>query len=724
MVEDPELKFDGRTAMDLKDKFRTHFNDSYRQLYPNARTHIAAPSAPKPVAKVESNAHLFDKSRSRKRRPFTAEEDEALKEGYQNHGPSWATICCHPVFKLQNRRSTDLRDRFRNAFPELYTRAGYTPRVTPRPKPTKRRKGSDGDLPAPDKPRRGRRATTSILPDNQMSRSDGEIDDREVQIVDARPHTQPVTQEPQHEAIMTDSPGVPQQVTLENPQQQEAQLEAQPHPEMQTAPESQLLQSQPFHIPIETSQPHPASEGSTAGPADTSSPPPSTPVDSEDQISSQPSPIPSWPPQELAPATINMPTEYYPPTYRNLGMLPKSAWGPQDWLSSNPRMDAGPHQVTPSQSASSGPSFSFSPPHSLSHSQSQAVLDRYDLFPHGHMSSNFDFTQSEFGEYGGAHSAFSDADFFNNFTGFTHHSNTAGDLIFGNRSQGPHNQGNGYNRFQAPGGVNSMQLHAIDERVENIRLNDPGTSQSAGLPQTNNLGPPMDATMPLDDLSALQALNIPAQPQNNQPFAIETDHHLFHPEADTVATPTLSQPVTQPPTTSTSPVSNQAYPLSPRSMSLQSYNRHPFSSAFTPSAQDLLSQPANQEAWSLGDPFSFLNANQISNFGEDIPFLDMHYWGAPGQPLDMGNPLFSIDHTTGALDLAQSPTQRNHPRNFTRSPQISHIDHSTAQPNVQSRAQRPGLSHHRVQSAVAGFDSQPSYFNDNKRKRVSWDAGP
>lgn len=93
---------------------------------------------------------------------------------YELHGTSWATIVKDPVFQIQNRRSTDLRDRFQNAFPELYVGAGYKPRppaasksqsvgagsglgLSTVPKPAKRRKGSDGVLPAPTtRLRRGR----------------------------------------------------------------------------------------------------------------------------------------------------------------------------------------------------------------------------------------------------------------------------------------------------------------------------------------------------------------------------------------------------------------------------------------------------------------------------------------------------------------------------------------------------------------------------------------
>jgi hypothetical protein len=43
------------------------------------------------------------------------------------HGSHWAVIAKEAVFEGR-RKSTDLRDRFRNAFPELYEQAGYKPR--------------------------------------------------------------------------------------------------------------------------------------------------------------------------------------------------------------------------------------------------------------------------------------------------------------------------------------------------------------------------------------------------------------------------------------------------------------------------------------------------------------------------------------------------------------------------------------------------------------------
>ncbi|KAJ3575193.1 hypothetical protein NP233_g1266 [Leucocoprinus birnbaumii] len=124
ILSDPTLKFDNRSPVDLKDRFRTYFPDAYKKHYPNARTHLSS----KIRSTLPDGSSLFEKTRSKRRRPFTEEEDRALKAGYEKHGTVWATIVKDPIFQEQNRRSTDLRDRFRNAFPELYQAAGYKPR--------------------------------------------------------------------------------------------------------------------------------------------------------------------------------------------------------------------------------------------------------------------------------------------------------------------------------------------------------------------------------------------------------------------------------------------------------------------------------------------------------------------------------------------------------------------------------------------------------------------
>ncbi|KAA1466870.1 hypothetical protein DENSPDRAFT_743887, partial [Dentipellis sp. KUC8613] len=116
ILNDPALEFDHRSPVDLKDRFRTYFPDAYKQHYPNAKTHLSS----KIRSAHPDGSSIFAKTRSKKRRPFTEAEDRALKAGYDKHGTVWATIVKDPIFQEQNRRSTDLRDRFRNAFPDLY----------------------------------------------------------------------------------------------------------------------------------------------------------------------------------------------------------------------------------------------------------------------------------------------------------------------------------------------------------------------------------------------------------------------------------------------------------------------------------------------------------------------------------------------------------------------------------------------------------------------------
>lgn len=75
--------------------------------------------------KMEDLAELgidgpFRKSQRRKRRPFTEQDDRDILSGYQIYGPAWTRIQRDPRFNLQSRQATDLRDRFRNKFPEKF----------------------------------------------------------------------------------------------------------------------------------------------------------------------------------------------------------------------------------------------------------------------------------------------------------------------------------------------------------------------------------------------------------------------------------------------------------------------------------------------------------------------------------------------------------------------------------------------------------------------------
>ncbi|UZJ53003.1 hypothetical protein CBS101457_002323 [Exobasidium rhododendri] len=153
--------FNGRTPGDLKDRFRTYFPDAYHELYPNAKTHTSRAVR----SKAPDGKSIFEKGKTKERRPFTPAEDEVLKKGYQQHGSHWAKIAKDAVFEGR-RKSTDLRDRFRNAFPSLYEQAGYKPR-TKLPK-KERRQSSSGSFSCHDM----MNATTAEWPSDVMQRPD------------------------------------------------------------------------------------------------------------------------------------------------------------------------------------------------------------------------------------------------------------------------------------------------------------------------------------------------------------------------------------------------------------------------------------------------------------------------------------------------------------------------------------------------------------------------
>ncbi|KAI1077500.1 hypothetical protein F5B20DRAFT_583208 [Whalleya microplaca] len=172
ILEDPEYKFNDRTAGDLKDRFRTCCpeelratpalkSDGQKEKQPAAKLGIKpkkglmsenilneteeedeaeraqsvpndfdlAPKQRKSRAhrkKLEDLAELgikgpFKKSHRRERRPFSEQDDREILEGFEFYGPQWTKIQRDPRFNLSSRQPTDLRDRLRNKYPEKFT---------------------------------------------------------------------------------------------------------------------------------------------------------------------------------------------------------------------------------------------------------------------------------------------------------------------------------------------------------------------------------------------------------------------------------------------------------------------------------------------------------------------------------------------------------------------------------------------------------------------------
>ena len=144
--------FNSRTALDLKDRFRVCRPSDYRRK--DSHTAKPAESASsqqklpfKPSKRlrqckdrknVSQLAQLgiktpFLKSDRRDRHGYTSAEDFALQEGFTKHRkkngkPAWISIQKDPELGLSHRTPTDLRDRFRNKWPEKYQAAGLAVR--------------------------------------------------------------------------------------------------------------------------------------------------------------------------------------------------------------------------------------------------------------------------------------------------------------------------------------------------------------------------------------------------------------------------------------------------------------------------------------------------------------------------------------------------------------------------------------------------------------------
>lgn len=162
ILEDPAFSFNNRSGVDLKDRFRTCCPDEMRGASRNSRNHNTMPKTnpsfetfmlgideeadvtlpnttssqfmnpvPKPRAhrkKVTDLQQLgiqgpFKQSDRRERRPFSDQDDREIDQGYALYGPAWTRIQRDPQFNLQSRQPTDLRDRFRNRYPEKFRSA-------------------------------------------------------------------------------------------------------------------------------------------------------------------------------------------------------------------------------------------------------------------------------------------------------------------------------------------------------------------------------------------------------------------------------------------------------------------------------------------------------------------------------------------------------------------------------------------------------------------------
>ncbi|KAF5329338.1 hypothetical protein D9619_009272 [Psilocybe cf. subviscida] len=493
ILQDPELEFHDRSAVDLKDRFRTYFPDAYKKHYPNAKTHLST----KVRATFPDGSSIFEKTRSKRRRPFTDAEDRALKAGYDKHGTTWATIVKDPIFQEQNRRSTDLRDRFRNAFPDLYQAAGYKPR-------TAAKKKADGPVRAADD-QLSMSAAGPVRSRRRAQSTQGHL----------RGGTKSV---PQSTSCSAD-----EESSGDENEQENSGFKSPPTPVFVDNVSTMPFRSQKSSPSTIGSAAHAPTLSSTA--RDTFS----IGDDDDDDMrliteDADPLTIPDFLPNttysdmETWPSGLNTPTTGASPTssqsdffmsqvsggnhsqdlsnasspfisHQNDRMIGNSAWG-DGWFLPNPRMEPNAIANSSADAAVNGAGSSsladghFSPgsPYSFNTHLNHGVFERYGLFPYvheGHMSeADIADNHTGFDEGVGPNGASAGG------TGFKgYHSQIAGDLISGARAYHHHNQ---QGQFPAGGSGASTSLSQSLANMYNMSFGVGG--ELAGGGEISGLG--------------------------------------------------------------------------------------------------------------------------------------------------------------------------------------------------------------------------------------------
>ncbi|KAJ1735948.1 hypothetical protein LPJ61_000254 [Coemansia biformis] len=128
ILDDPNFSFNSRTSVDLKDRFRTIRAQECAQS-PHAKvSRKSNGKIPDVVWPLPPNSQRLQGLHRVQRKPtrnYTADEDRRLLIGVLRHANHWTKIAADSDLQLGNRPGQSLRDRLRNAFPEVFELFGY-----------------------------------------------------------------------------------------------------------------------------------------------------------------------------------------------------------------------------------------------------------------------------------------------------------------------------------------------------------------------------------------------------------------------------------------------------------------------------------------------------------------------------------------------------------------------------------------------------------------------
>jgi hypothetical protein len=358
-----------------------------------------------------------------------------------------------------------------------------------------------------------------------------------------------------------------------------------------------------------------------------------------------------------------------------------SAWGPQSWLSQNPRLDGGPLAAWPTPQSEYG------------------VLDRYDLY--SAVSAAHDFASEAGGGHHHYHHSHPDQSIFR---GFTHH-HRAGDLIFGQGVfQDQEFEYHSTTSSQAAlGQLSQLTLHGPED-FNSLRL-----EEAVEVPITPPLIPEQIAAgIPNAAMESVMKPEVLAEAES-------ADLQLLARIPD--ARP-LDEAMT--PTTALMPTTNPR-PPSPLDIAdpLIHRNIHQQPAPVIATSQLPLHTQTQSHYRSFSQPPSdHRTPAPTSLFGRlnDSIFLPQHFEHYSSFPSEM-EPL-----STAALDLHYPPfvhPSLNLP--FTPPPTITEEALDLAASSYTHTS--PRSYHHRVQSVISPKDLVRNRGSDKKRKRVSWDGG-